>query len=137
MRAAYSDVKKMRNTMVWGVVFSLLIALMGLIGFIRDESLRRSKEMAIRKINGATTREILGTFAWEIMKLSLIMAAVACAATVFVAQKWLELFAEKVALNPLYFICGTISVLAIILVVVILNCLKIAWENPVVSLKNE
>ena len=137
MRAAYSDVKKMRNTMVWGVVFSLLIALMGLIGFIRDESLRRSKEMAIRKINGATTREILGTFAWEIMKLSLIMAAVACAATVFVAQKWLEQFAEKVSLNPLYFICGTIAVLAIILVVVIINSLKIAWENPVVSLKNE
>ena len=137
MRAAYSEVKKVRNTIALGAVFSLMIALLGLIGFIRDESLRRSKEMAIRKINGATTREILGTFAWEIMKLSLIMAAVACAATVFVAQKWLEQFAEKVALNPFYFVCGTVGVLAIILVVVILNCLKIAWENPVVSLKNE
>ena len=137
MRAAYADTKKMSSTMILGVVFSLLIALLGLIGFIRDESLRRSKEMAIRKINGATTREILGTFAWEIMKLSLIMSAVACAATVFVAQKWLEQFVEKVSLNPLYFICGTIAVLSIILVVVILNCLKIAWENPVVSLKNE
>ena len=137
MRAAYADTKKMSSTMILGVVFSLLIALLGLIGFIRDESLRRSKEMAIRKINGATTRDILGTFAWEIMRLSLIMAAVACAATVFVAQKWLEQFAERVTLNPLYFICGTVAVLAIILVVVVLNCLKIAWENPVVSLKNE
>lgn len=137
MRAAYADTKKMSSTMILGVVFSLLIALLGLIGFIRDESLRRSKEMAIRKINGATTSDILGTFAWEIMKLSLIMAAIACAAAVFVAQKWLEQFAEKVSLNPFYFICGTVAVLAIILVVVIINSLKIAWENPVVSLKNE
>ena len=58
MRAAYDDSKKMRNTMALGAVFSLLIALLGLIGFIRDESLRRSKEMAVRKINGATTRDI-------------------------------------------------------------------------------
>ncbi|MBQ1673809.1 MAG: FtsX-like permease family protein, partial [Bacteroidales bacterium] len=50
MRAAYADSKKMRNTMAIGAVFSLLIALLGLIGFIRDESLRRSKEMAVRKI---------------------------------------------------------------------------------------
>ena len=48
MRAAYSDSKKMRDTMAIGAVFSLLIALLGLIGFIRDESLRRSKEMAVR-----------------------------------------------------------------------------------------
>ena len=41
MRAAYDDSKKMRNTMALGAVFSLLIALLGLIGFIRDESLRR------------------------------------------------------------------------------------------------
>ena len=43
MRAAYTDSRKMRNTMALGAVFSLLIALLGLIGFIRDESLRRSK----------------------------------------------------------------------------------------------
>ena len=47
MRAAYDDSKKMRNTMALGAVFSLLIALLGLIGFIKDESLRRSKEMAV------------------------------------------------------------------------------------------
>ena len=60
MRAAYADSKKMRNTMAIGAVFSLLIALLGLIGFIRDESLRRSKEMAVRKINGATTPQVAG-----------------------------------------------------------------------------
>ena len=137
MRAAYDDSKKMRNTMALGAVFSLLIALLGLIGFIKDESLRRSKEMAVRKINGATTRDILGVFATDIMKLSAVMAVIACVAAYFVAHKWLEQFAEKVSLNPLYFIGGALLVLAIVLGVVMLNCLRIARANPVESLKNE
>jgi putative ABC transport system permease protein len=137
MRAAYADSKKMRNTMALGAVFSLLIALLGLIGFIRDESLRRSKEMAVRKINGATTRDILGVFATDIMKLSAVMAVIACIAAYFVAHKWLEQFAEKVSLNPLYFIGGAALVLLIVLGVVVLNCLRIARANPVESLKNE
>ena len=137
MRAAYADSKKMRNTMALGAVFSLLIALLGLIGFIKDESLRRSKEMAVRKINGATTRDILGVFATDIMKLSAVMAVIACVAAYFVAHKWLEQFAEKVLLNPLYFIGGAVLVLLIVLGVVVLNCLRIARANPVESLKNE
>lgn len=137
MRAAYADSKKMRNTMALGVVFSLLIALLGLIGFIKDESLRRSKEMAVRKINGATTQDILSIFAADIMKLSAVMAVIACAAAFFVAHKWLEQFAEKVSLNPLYFIGGAALTLLIVLSVVVLNCLKIARANPVDSLKNE
>ena len=137
MRAAYVDSKKMRNTMALGAVFSLLIALLGLIGFIRDESLRRSKEMAVRKINGATTRDILGAFSMDITKLSITAALIACIGAFFVAHKWLEQFAEKVSLNPLYFIGGAVLVLAIVLGVVVLNCLRIARANPVESLKNE
>ena len=137
MRAAYDDSKKMRNTMALGAVFSLLIALLGLIGFIKDESLRRSKEMAVRKINGATTRDILGVFATDIMKLSAVMAVIACVAAYFVAHKWLEQFAEKVSLHPLYFIGGALLVLTIVLGVVVLNCLSIGRANPVESLKNE
>ena len=137
MRAAYDDSKKMRSTLILGSIFSLLIALMGLIGFIQDESLRRSKEMAVRKINGATSKDILGIFALDILSLSLAMAVVASAAAWFVAHKWLEQFAQKVSLNPLYFIAGTLLVLCVVLAVVVLNCLKIAHANPVESLKNE
>ena len=137
MRAAYADSEKMRNTMAIGAVFSLLIALLGLIGFIKDESLRRSKEMAVRKINGATTKNILSVFATDIMKLSIAAALLACIGAFFVARKWLEQFAEKVSLNPLYFIGGAALVLLIVLGVVVLNCLRIAQANPVESLKNE
>lgn len=137
MRALYDDSKKMRNTMAVGAAFSLLIALLGLVGFIRDESLRRSKEMAVRKINGASVRDILAIFSMDILKLSLVMAALACVAAFFVARRWLEQFAQKISLNPLYFIGGSIIVLLIVLAVVVLNCYRIATSNPVDSLKNE
>ena len=137
MRAAYDGSRKMRNTMVIGAVFSLLIALLGLLGFIKDESLRRSKEMAVRKINGATTSDILGVFSMDIMKLSVAAALIACIAAFFVARRWLEQFAEKVSLNPLYFMGGAVLVLLVVLGVVVLNCLRIARANPVESLKNE
>ena len=137
LRSTYDGSKKMRNTLFMGVFFSLFIALMGLIGFIRDESLRRSKEMAVRKINGATTRDILGSFALSIMKLSAVMAVLACVGAFFAANKWLQQFAERITLSPLYFIGGALVVLAFVLAVVVLNCLHIAHANPVESLKNE
>ena len=121
MRAAYDDSKKMHNTMALGAVFSLLIALLGLIGFIKDESLRRSKEMAVRKINGATTRDILGTFAIDIMKLSAVMAVVASVGAFIVAREWLKQFAEKVFLNPIFFIGGSALVLLLVLCIVVIN----------------
>ena len=137
MRAAYEDSKKMRNTMALGAVFSLLIALLGLIGFTRDESLRRSKEMAVRKIHGATTQDILRSFVKNILILSAVMAVAASAGATFVARRWLEQFAERISLNPLYFIGASALVLSVVLCVVVLNCLRIARTNPVESLKNE
>lgn len=137
MLAAYDESKKMRNTMAMGAAFSLLIALLGLIAFIRDESLRRSKEMAVRKINGATPRDILSIFAWDILKLSSVMAVIACAAALFVARDWLKQFSEQVALSLVYFAAGALIVLAVIAIVVVLDCLRLARANPVDSLKNE
>ncbi|MCR5351029.1 MAG: ABC transporter permease [Bacteroidales bacterium] len=137
MRSAYDGNKKMRNTLALGAVFGLLIALLGLVGFIRDESLRRSKEMAVRKINGAVTQDILALFVLDILKLGAVMAVLASIGAFFVARRWLEQFAEKVSLHPFYFILGALVVLLFVLGVVALFCLRIARANPVESLKNE
>ena len=136
MIADYDDSLKMRNTIFIGAVFALLIAVLGLIGFVRDESNRRSKEVAIRKINGATVADILRMFTWDVLRLSLVMAALACVATFFVAHKWLEQFAERIGLSPLYFIIGAVAVLLVVTIVVVLSSNRIARMNPVKSLKN-
>ena len=136
MRSAYEDSRKMRNTVFIGSIFALMIAVLGLVGFIRDESNRRSKEMAIRKINGATSADVLRIFAFDVLKLSLVMAVLAGIAAYFVAHKWLEQFAERISLSPWYFIISAIVVLLVVTVVVVLSSNRIARMNPVKSLKN-
>ena len=137
MREAYSDERKMRNTVMSGCVICILIALFGLVGYVRDESERRSKEMAVRKINGASVRDILGLFVGEIMKLGIVAALLADVGAFFAAGVWLENFAERISLSALIFIAADIIVLAIVATTVVLNCLRISRSNPVESLKNE
>ena len=137
MRSAYDDYRKMRNTMLVGAAFALFIALLGLVGFVRDETLRRTKEMAIRKINGATPGDILRLFMRDVMRLSAAMAAAGCVAAWYVAVRMLEMFAEKIPLSAGYFVAGAAAVLAVVAAVVVLGCRRIATENPVRLLKNE
>ena len=136
MRDAYSDERKMRNTVLSGCAICILIALFGLVGYVRDESERRSKEVAVRKINGASTKDILSLFVREIGLLGIVAALIADAGAFFTANVWLENFAEKISLSPLIFIIADIVILAIVATTVILCCLRISRANPVDSLKD-
>lgn len=62
MAYLYNDSRLMRNTVMIGGIITLLIALIGLIGYVRDETNRRSKEIAIRKVNGARQRKLSRSF---------------------------------------------------------------------------
>ena len=137
MRLAYDGSRKMRNIIFIGSIFALLIALMGLVGFVRDESNRRSKEMAIRKINGATSADVRKMLAWDVLKVSVSMALLGCVGAYLVAHRWLEQFAEKVALNPFYFIVGAVWVLLVVTAVVLLFCFRFSKTKPVHLLKSE
>lgn len=137
IRGLYSEDRKMRNTIMIGCIFSVLIALFGLIGYIRDESVRRSKEMAVRKINGASTKEIMNIFIKDVFKLILIAVVIGDIGAWLAAEGWLRQFAEKITLTPWYFLATDIIVMALIIGAVVLNCLRISRSNPVESLKNE
>lgn len=137
MRDVYSDERKMRNTVLSGCVICILIALFGLVGYVRDETERRSKEVAVRKINGATTSDILRLFVREIGRLGIAATLIADAGAFFAAGVWLENFAEKISLSPLIFIAADVIIIAIVAATVVMNSLRISHSNPVNSLKNE
>ncbi len=137
MREAYSGEMRMRNTVMAGCTVSIIIALFGLMGYVRDESQRRSKEMAIRKINGATGKEIISIYTMEIMKLSIVALAAGNIGAYFASTMWLQNFSEKISLSPWYFILADMVIILLIVVCAILNSLRISMSNPVESLKNE
>ncbi len=137
MVAMYDGAKKMKNTFIIGALVALLIAFFGLIGFIGDETARRSAEIAIRKVNGAQTREIVMMFVVDIMKLAAIAIVIGNIAAWFAAQKWLEQFAERVALGPWYFIAADAALLIIIIATVVFGSIRVARMNPTISLKKD
>ena len=136
VRDEYTYTFQMRRAFTMGALFAMVIALIGLIGFVRDEANRRSKEVAIRKVNGAVTGEIIKMFVADVLKLAVIAALIGVAIAYFLADKWLELFAMRIGLSPLYFIIGMVVVLLIVTAVVVMSSNRVARMNPVKSLKN-
>ncbi len=137
MKEAFSDIKNINDAILLGGLFSLIISLIGLVGYIKDETQRRSSEMAVRKINGAGSVEVLGLFVFDVLNLAAVAVILGCAAAYFVGDLVLQRFAEKITLAPWIFIVGSSAVVLLIVAIVVVNSLRISWANPVESLKNE
>lgn len=133
----YDSTKQMKRTYELGSLFALLIAVIGLVSYVRDENFRRSAEIAVRKVNGAQSSEIVSMLVTDILKVAVFAVIIGDAGAWLVAHYWLQQFAVKIALNPLFFIAADIIVLAIIVSVIVIGSLRIAHTNPVESLKNE
>lgn len=133
----YDSTKQMKRTYELGSLFALLIAIIGLISYVRDENYRRSAEIAVRKVNGAQSSEIVSMLVMDVLKVALVAVLIGDAGAWLVAHYWLEQFALKITLSLLFFIAADIIVLAIIVSVIVIGSLRIAHTNPVESLKNE
>ncbi|MBQ8521588.1 MAG: FtsX-like permease family protein, partial [Bacteroides sp.] len=137
MREVYKDTERFRNSVWIASTFILLIVFMGLIGYINDETQRRSKEIAIRKVNGAEASDILKLLSKDILYVSVPSVIIGTSASYFVGEAWLKQFAETIPLHPLLFVATAVGVLILIVTCVVLKAWKIANENPVLSIKSE
>ena len=133
----YDGVKNFRSAVIIAGLCALLIALLGLIGYINDEMQRRSKEIAIRKVNGASTASVLRLMLRGVLVAAVPASIVGAAAAGWVAGKWLEDFSVKAGMSLWLFIAGVIAVLAVIAATVIADAYRTANGNPVKYLKDE
>ncbi len=124
------------GTLVTGIT-ALVIALMGLIGYTTDEVNRRRKEIAIRKVNGATARDIFHMLVTDVLKLSVPAVLIGLILSWVIAGKWLQLFADRITLSPLLFLAVGLVVLAIVVTIMLLSARKVVNSNPVLFLKDE
>ncbi len=133
----YKDVKVFRDMTLLAAIAVIMITVMGLVGFVKDEINRRSKEIAIRKVNGAETADILRLMSGDILKVALPAVAIGTAIAAWAGDIWLNIFTVRVDNLWIYYTLTAMTILIIILASVALLSWQTARENPSKSLKSE
>jgi putative ABC transport system permease protein len=121
-------------------VFTLLtifISCLGLFGLAAFTAERRTKEIGVRKVLGASVAGVVALLAKDFLKPVLVAIALATPLAWWFIAKWLQGFAYRVELSGWYFaLAGTLAV-AIAFLTVSFQSVKAALANPVESLRNE
>ncbi len=118
-------------------VFSIFITCLGLLGLTAHNIARRTKEIGIRKVLGASVTEIVRLFAKDYVKLVFIAMVIGVPVAVWAQQQWLQDFAQRASMPWWIFgLAGAVTML-IALFTVSLQSVKAALVNPVNSLGAE
>ena len=135
-RFVYRD--SMRNNVLLVSLTTLIISLIGLIGYLGNEMARRRKEIAIRKVNGATTSQVLSLLSLNISWVVIPAVVTGVAGAVWGGMRYLELL--ETMCEPLawwIFACGAAVVIAIVYVILIIRTWRTANANPIDMIKIE
>jgi len=128
-----------RQGTVFGVfvVIAIFVACLGLYGFVVFTAERRTKEVAVRKISGARTLDILKIMLWRISVPVLLANVVAWPLAYYYLQRWLQGFADHIWLDPTYFMAGGAIALLIAWATVFVHTLRLARTSPIHALRYE
>jgi putative ABC transport system permease protein len=116
---------------------ALFICSMGLLGLSLLTTQRRSKEIGIRKINGAKISEIMFMLNWDLIKWIIMSFVIAIPFAFIVMNKWLENFEYKTYLSWWIFALAGLSALFIAVITVSVQSWKASSRNPVEALRYE
>jgi putative ABC transport system permease protein len=116
---------------------AILIACMGLFGLAAFFSEKRTKEIGIRKVNGATIAEVMIMLNTIFIKWVLIAFLIATPVAWYAMHKWLQSFAYKTELNWWIFCLAGLITLVIALITVSWQSWRAATRNPVDALRYE
>ncbi|HEX9512568.1 MAG TPA: ABC transporter permease [Puia sp.] len=116
---------------------AIFIACMGLFGLTAYSTARRTKEIGIRKVLGASVRNIMILLTWDVIRLILFCSLVAIPAAVILTIQWLNGYAFRVQLTWWQFILPVFTLVLIALVTTAWLTFKAALTNPTATLKDE
>lgn len=137
MANQYNMLLHVRNSILFVGLCILVIALIGLIAYIRDEVNRRRSEIAIRIIHGAQVKDVQFLFLKDILKIAIPAVLIGTAFALFASNRLLELFAFKINLTG-YIFGGCILVVLIIMLILSTSMIwKAARCNPINNLRTE
>lgn len=128
---------KWKQILLFGAVLTILISCVGLFGLSVLSAEKRTKEIGIRKVLGASVGSIVGILSKDFLKLVAIALITAIPLAWFTGNKWLENYPYRISVGWSLFAIAGIAVVLIALVTVSFQALKAALANPIKSLRSE
>jgi putative ABC transport system permease protein len=116
---------------------SITVACLGLLGLAMHTAERRTKEIGIRKVLGASVQNVVAMLSIDFLKLVLVASVIAFPVAWYAMNNWLQDFAYKTDISWWIFAISTGIVMVIALATISFQSLKAALNNPVKSLRSE
>jgi putative ABC transport system permease protein len=133
----YHAEKQFRTIFGLFAILAIVIACLGLFGLSWFVIIQRTKEIGMRKVNGATVADILLLISGDFFKLVLFGILIAAPAAYIFSSNWLEKYPYKVGFNWWLFILSGLVILVISALTIAYNTMVIAHTNPAKSIKYE
>lgn len=137
LKTMYTTELQMKKATTTATILMLVIVVTGILGLVSLSVSKRTKEIGIRKVLGASLRDILTLIIREYVYLILLAFAVAVPLTYWLVQQWLGTFAYRIELGWWMFALPGLSLLLFTVLLVAGQSLGTASTNPVKSLKYE
>jgi putative ABC transport system permease protein len=118
-------------------LLAVLIGCLGLFGLAAFTAERRTKEIGIRKVLGARTRDIVRLLVWQFSRPVIVANLIAWPVAWWVMRDWLNGFDQRIALTPIPFVIAAVIALAIAIATVAGHAIKVARSNPINALRYE
>src|SRR6185295_14555324 len=112
------------------VIVAIFIACLGLFGLAAFTVGRRTREIGIRKVFGARTRDLVFLLLWQFSIPVMIANIIAWPIAWYYLHDWLQGFAYRITLSPLFFLGAGVAALAIAWATVFVHALRVARANP-------
>jgi putative ABC transport system permease protein len=119
------------------VGIAIFIACLGLFGLAAFTAGRRTKEIGIRKVFGARSRDVIFLLLWQFSVPVLIANAIAWPLAWYYLHGWLQTFAYRISLSPLFFLGGGVVALLIAWSTIYAHAWRVARANPINALRYE
>ncbi|MBX3238534.1 MAG: ABC transporter permease [Chitinophagaceae bacterium] len=133
----YTQEAKWKQILMFGAVLTIFISCIGLFGLSVLSAEKRTKEIGIRKVLGASVNNIATILSRDFLKLVIIALLIAIPAAWIVANKWLGNYPYRVTLNWQMFAAAGLLVIVVALVTVSFQAVRAAMGNPVAALRSE
>ncbi|MFP5079479.1 ABC transporter permease [Pedobacter sp. JCM 36344] len=129
--------EQLQSVFFAAALLTILIALLGLFAFAKYMTNTRMKEIALRKILGASDLQVLKLLNTSFFKVVLIANLVSWPLAYVITQKWLETFAYRVDMSVLPFLLSALATILLTIITVSVQAAGAVKANPVDALKYE